>query len=40
MFGDKTAAATIPVKDIKAARRFYEDTLGLKLNEQDATETS
>ena len=32
MFGDKTAAATIPVKDIKAARRFYEDTLGLKLN--------
>jgi catechol 2,3-dioxygenase-like lactoylglutathione lyase family enzyme len=30
MFGDKEATATIGVKDIEVARRFYEDTLGLK----------
>jgi catechol 2,3-dioxygenase-like lactoylglutathione lyase family enzyme len=30
MLGDKIAVATIAVKDLNAARRFYEDTLGLK----------
>ena len=29
MIGDTDAMATIPVKDIKAARQFYERTLGL-----------
>lgn len=29
MLGDNDAIATIPVKDIEAARRFYQDTLGL-----------
>ena len=31
MLGEKNAAATIAVKDINAAKRFYESTLGLKL---------
>ena len=30
MLGDKNAVATVAVKDIKAARKFYEGTLGLK----------
>jgi catechol 2,3-dioxygenase-like lactoylglutathione lyase family enzyme len=30
MLGGKDVAATIPVKDLKAAKRFYEGTLGLK----------
>jgi len=30
MLGDKEAIATIPVKDIARAGKFYEDTLGLK----------
>jgi catechol 2,3-dioxygenase-like lactoylglutathione lyase family enzyme len=30
MLGDKDATATVAVKDIGAARRFYEDQLGLK----------
>ena len=30
MLGDKNAAATIAVKDIDTAKRFYEGTLGLK----------
>ena len=30
MLGDNNAAATIAVKDIGAAKKFYEDTLGLK----------
>lgn len=30
MLGDKDAMATIAVKDTKVARKFYEDTLGLK----------
>jgi catechol 2,3-dioxygenase-like lactoylglutathione lyase family enzyme len=30
MLGDKNAMATVAVKDIKAASRFYEGTLGLK----------
>ena len=29
MLGDKNAAATLAVKDIGAARNFYENTLGL-----------
>lgn len=29
MLGDKDAAANLAVKDIKKARTFYEDTLGL-----------
>ena len=29
MFKDKPTAATVAVKDINTARRFYEDTLGL-----------
>ena len=29
MLGDKDAFATLAVKDIGAARRFYEETLGL-----------
>lgn len=31
MLGDKEAVATLAVKDLAAARRFYETTLGLKL---------
>jgi catechol 2,3-dioxygenase-like lactoylglutathione lyase family enzyme len=31
MLGTKDVAATIAVKDIEAARKFYGDTLGLKL---------
>ena len=38
MLGGKDAAATIPVKDIKAAKRFYEGTLGLKLDNADEPE--
>ena len=30
MLGDKDVAATIAVKDIKVARKFYEGALGLK----------
>ena len=30
MLGDKTAFATIAVKDMDAAKKFYEGTLGLK----------
>jgi catechol 2,3-dioxygenase-like lactoylglutathione lyase family enzyme len=30
VLGDKDAAATIAVKDVKVAKKFYEDTLGLK----------
>jgi catechol 2,3-dioxygenase-like lactoylglutathione lyase family enzyme len=30
MLGDKEAAATLAVKDLAAARRFYEGSLGLK----------
>ena len=31
MLQDKAAMATVAVKDIKAASRFYEGTLGLKV---------
>ncbi|MES2880029.1 MAG: VOC family protein [Pseudomonadota bacterium] len=30
MLNDKNAIATVAVKDLQAAARFYEDTLGLK----------
>jgi catechol 2,3-dioxygenase-like lactoylglutathione lyase family enzyme len=30
MLGDKDAIATIAVKDLKAAKKFYESTLGFK----------
>lgn len=30
MLGDSTAIATVAVKDIKRAKQFYENTLGLK----------
>jgi catechol 2,3-dioxygenase-like lactoylglutathione lyase family enzyme len=30
MLGNKDAVATVAVKDVAAARRFYEGTLGLK----------
>lgn len=29
MLGDKTAVATIAIKDMDAAKKFYEETLGL-----------
>jgi catechol 2,3-dioxygenase-like lactoylglutathione lyase family enzyme len=32
MLGDKDAIATIAVKDLKAAKKFYEGALGLKAN--------
>ena len=31
MLGDKEVVATISVKDLAAARKFYEGTLGLKV---------
>jgi catechol 2,3-dioxygenase-like lactoylglutathione lyase family enzyme len=31
MIADKDAIATVAVKDLKAAKKFYGDTLGLKL---------
>jgi catechol 2,3-dioxygenase-like lactoylglutathione lyase family enzyme len=30
MLGDKDAIATVAVKDLKAAKKFYESTLGFK----------
>ena len=38
MLGDSTAIATIAVKDIARARKFYEDILGLKRLESPQTE--
>ena len=32
MLGDNDAIATIAVKDLKAAKKFYEGTLGLKAD--------
>ena len=34
MLGDKDAVATIAVKDLEAARKFYVDTLGLEPAEE------
>ena len=38
MLGAKNAAATIPVKDIKSAKKFYEGTVGLKLENSQEPE--
>jgi catechol 2,3-dioxygenase-like lactoylglutathione lyase family enzyme len=35
MLGSKAVAATLPVKDIEAARDFYENTLGLTQMQGD-----
>ena len=35
MLGDKSAAATVAVKDMEAAKKFYEGVLGLKATETD-----
>jgi catechol 2,3-dioxygenase-like lactoylglutathione lyase family enzyme len=40
MLGDKAAIATVAVKDLGAARRFYEGTLGLKRTGDDGPEYS
>jgi catechol 2,3-dioxygenase-like lactoylglutathione lyase family enzyme len=36
MLGNKDAIATVAVKDIQAARRFYEDQLGLKPTQPES----
>jgi catechol 2,3-dioxygenase-like lactoylglutathione lyase family enzyme len=38
MLGDKEAVATLAVKDLAAARKFYEGSLGLKLLETQGEE--
>lgn len=38
MLGDKEAVATLAVKDLAAARKFYEGTLGLKPVETEGSE--
>ncbi len=38
MLGDNEATATIPVKNLGAARKFYEETLGLKLVHAEGNE--
>jgi catechol 2,3-dioxygenase-like lactoylglutathione lyase family enzyme len=38
MLGDSEAIATIAVKDLTAARKFYEGTLGLELTRATGTE--
>ncbi len=38
MLGTKDAAATLPVRNIQAAKKFYEGTLGLKLDNADEPE--
>jgi len=35
MLGDKNVHAVIGVKDLDAAKKFYGDTLGLKLSEEN-----
>lgn len=35
MLGDKQAVATVAVKDIEAAKKFYEGTLGLTKADDD-----
>jgi len=35
MLGSKDAVATVAVKDIEAAKRFYEDKLGLKRDGEE-----
>jgi catechol 2,3-dioxygenase-like lactoylglutathione lyase family enzyme len=38
MLAGKEAIATVPVKDISRAKRFYEETLGLRLTEDQESE--
>ena len=40
MLGDNDAVATVAVRDLTAAKKFYGDTLGLKAlpSEEQATE--
>jgi catechol 2,3-dioxygenase-like lactoylglutathione lyase family enzyme len=38
MLGNKEAVATIAVKDLAAARKFYESTLGLKVLDAQGSE--
>jgi catechol 2,3-dioxygenase-like lactoylglutathione lyase family enzyme len=38
MLSGKEAMATIAVRDLNAAKRFYEGTLGLKLTDQQESE--
>jgi len=40
MLADSEAVTTVPVKDLEAARRFYEGTLGLKRTGEDDPEFS
>jgi catechol 2,3-dioxygenase-like lactoylglutathione lyase family enzyme len=40
MLGNKPAAATLPVGDLKAARDFYENVLGLSPIQELGDETS
>jgi catechol 2,3-dioxygenase-like lactoylglutathione lyase family enzyme len=40
MLGDRDAVATVAVKDLETARRFYRDTLGLKPAGEDDPEFS
>jgi catechol 2,3-dioxygenase-like lactoylglutathione lyase family enzyme len=39
MLSDKTAMATIAVKDMAAAKKFYEETLGLKAENESPAGT-
>ena len=38
MLGDKAAVATLAVKDLGAARKFYEGVLGLKVKNAEGEE--
>ena len=38
MLGDKDAVVTLAIKDLEAARKFYEGTLGLKQIDADGNE--
>ena len=38
MLAGKEAIATVPVKDIGRAKRFYEETLGLRLTQDQESE--
>jgi len=38
MLADKAAIATIPVKDIEVAKKFYSETLGLKPGKTEEPE--
>lgn len=39
MLGKKDATATVAVEDLKAARRFYEDKLGLQATREEMNGT-